>query len=202
MDKKYYYSDGNQTFGPFSLDELANQKISPSTIVWYDGLQDWQAGGELSELATLFPKPPPLPRQTTPPPIPNQSRATSTSNAEVKSKDRTVQGAPVLVDYQPLASLAVSGSRNEFGLTDASQVINFLLIVIGASWVNEIGYWFLAFNSSGTSDYTYFDWINRILWITISVTFAFLARHKLLQMAFIATAILQILLLWYFRFYK
>ena len=76
--KKYYYSDGQQQFGPLSKKELEGNKITKETLVWYDGLKDWIKAGEVEELADLFPAtptPPPLPKQKTitPPPIPGQS---------------------------------------------------------------------------------------------------------------------------------
>lgn len=75
--KKYYYSDGQQQFGPFSKKELKSNNITKETLVWYDGLKDWTKASEVEELADLFSSnatPPPLPKQktTTPPPIPKQ----------------------------------------------------------------------------------------------------------------------------------
>ena len=52
---KYYYTDGKERFGPFSLEELGSKRISKETLVWMEGLTDWIPAGNLAELQTLFP---------------------------------------------------------------------------------------------------------------------------------------------------
>ncbi|MFV0553541.1 MAG: DUF4339 domain-containing protein [Mangrovibacterium sp.] len=42
MDK-YFYTDGNQQYGPFSKEELCLQNISQETLVWCYGMTDWKA---------------------------------------------------------------------------------------------------------------------------------------------------------------
>ena len=74
MDKQYYYSQGGQQIGPMSLNDLYNQRVTPETLFWYQGLPNWQKGYELPELAPLFNRmPPPIssagPPSYTPPPI-------------------------------------------------------------------------------------------------------------------------------------
>lgn len=61
---KYFYSDGTNRFGPLSLEELRRKDITKSTLVWFDGMSDWQAAGtvpELNEIFTSTPPPPPVP---------------------------------------------------------------------------------------------------------------------------------------------
>jgi len=48
--KKYYYTDGKEKFGPFSKNELLEQKITRNTKVWYYGLNDWT---EISKIDSL-----------------------------------------------------------------------------------------------------------------------------------------------------
>lgn len=52
--QKYYYNDGVNRFGPFTLEELQAKNISASTPVWYDGLANWTPAGELDELKSIF----------------------------------------------------------------------------------------------------------------------------------------------------
>jgi hypothetical protein len=52
---KYYYTDGKERFGPFTLEELATKNISRETMVWMEGLTDWLPAGNLAELQSLFP---------------------------------------------------------------------------------------------------------------------------------------------------
>jgi len=51
--RKYFYTDGVNKFGPFSKDELKNQKISRSTKVWYYGLEKWTEIKEISDLEDI-----------------------------------------------------------------------------------------------------------------------------------------------------
>ena len=39
--RKYFYSDGFKKWGPFSKEELTNQKINRKTKIWYYGLETW-----------------------------------------------------------------------------------------------------------------------------------------------------------------
>lgn len=48
---KYFYTDGKVKYGPFSREELRNQNISRSTMVWFYGLDEWK---ELSEIPELY----------------------------------------------------------------------------------------------------------------------------------------------------
>lgn len=55
--------------GPFSLEQLREQQITPDRLVWHDGLTDWTPAREVEVLAELFaaPAPPPMP-ETAPAP--------------------------------------------------------------------------------------------------------------------------------------
>ena len=47
--KKYFYSDGQVKYGPFTIEELKSKGIDATTLVWYEGLTDWQPAGDLDE---------------------------------------------------------------------------------------------------------------------------------------------------------
>jgi uncharacterized membrane protein YhaH (DUF805 family) len=51
-EKKYYYSEDGNTFGPFSLSELL-EKIGPDTLVYREGI-DWTNAKEVQELKKFF----------------------------------------------------------------------------------------------------------------------------------------------------
>jgi hypothetical protein len=58
--KKYFYSDGTNNFGPFSIEELKEKEINRETIIWFQELGKWEKAGaipELTELFTLVPPP-------------------------------------------------------------------------------------------------------------------------------------------------
>jgi hypothetical protein len=51
---QYYYTDGKERFGPFTLDQLKEKGITGSTLVWKEGLTDWVPAGQMMELNSLF----------------------------------------------------------------------------------------------------------------------------------------------------
>ena len=51
---QYYYADGDVQKGPFAKAELAAQGLRPDTLVWRDGLAEWQAAGALPELSDVL----------------------------------------------------------------------------------------------------------------------------------------------------
>ena len=57
----YYFTDGKERFGPFTIEQLKEKNISESTLVWKDGLSDWVPARNLSDLEALFVKNPPIP---------------------------------------------------------------------------------------------------------------------------------------------
>lgn len=58
---KYYLHNGSENIGPFTIEELKQNKITPTTPVWYEGMEDWKDAGSVEELKVLFPViPPPI----------------------------------------------------------------------------------------------------------------------------------------------
>lgn len=53
-EKKYFYSDGTNRFGPFTFEELKAKNITRETFVWYNGLGQWEKAGSLAEMDELF----------------------------------------------------------------------------------------------------------------------------------------------------
>jgi len=51
--------DGKAQKGPYDIDELKQQNISPQTPIWSDTLKDWTPAGQVKELQKLFNSPPP-----------------------------------------------------------------------------------------------------------------------------------------------
>jgi len=53
--KQYYYVDGNnQQQGPIDAAQLPSFGVTAKTLVWCEGMANWQAAGEIPELASLF----------------------------------------------------------------------------------------------------------------------------------------------------
>ena len=62
---QYHVAVDGEATGPFSVEslqqQLADGSIGPSTLVWSNGMADWQKATEVEELNELFGAPPPLP---------------------------------------------------------------------------------------------------------------------------------------------
>lgn len=64
--KKYFYADGTNRFGPFSLTELKEKGITRETDIWFNELGKWEKAGTITELQDLFTMmPPPIIKPTT-----------------------------------------------------------------------------------------------------------------------------------------
>jgi len=58
--KKYFYSDGTNNFGSFTIEELKEKGITRETMIWYQELGEWKKAStiqELNELLALIPPP-------------------------------------------------------------------------------------------------------------------------------------------------
>jgi hypothetical protein len=66
MSEVWYYVDSEQTVGPLSLPELMRtlRKLPDwtDTLVWREGIPDWEKAGDVPELRIRIATPPPLPR--------------------------------------------------------------------------------------------------------------------------------------------
>lgn len=73
--KKYFIVENNQQSGPLSIDELRNKGVTPSTLVWFDGMANWEQASAIGELNGLFmaTPPPPPPFYSQPAPAPSAS---------------------------------------------------------------------------------------------------------------------------------
>ena len=52
--RKWYLYQDNQQTGPFSIEQLSNQTITPQTYVWCAGMESWKPASDVTELAHLF----------------------------------------------------------------------------------------------------------------------------------------------------
>lgn len=53
MDRYYYLGPEGRQMGPYSFSELRS-RITPETIVWREGMDDWAPASTVPELAELF----------------------------------------------------------------------------------------------------------------------------------------------------
>jgi len=53
--KQYFFLDAqNQSRGPFDVERLKSFGVTADTLVWTEGMAEWQAAGSVPELAPLF----------------------------------------------------------------------------------------------------------------------------------------------------
>ena len=53
-DKEFHYSINEQQQGPVSFSELQQAEVSPDTMVWFEGLEEWKRLGDIPELMHLL----------------------------------------------------------------------------------------------------------------------------------------------------
>ena len=63
--KEYFIVRNDNQEGPFSIEELKEKDISPDTLVWWKGKENWDKAKNIPELKNKF--------KDVPPPIPNKS---------------------------------------------------------------------------------------------------------------------------------
>lgn len=80
MMKKYFYTNGVNKIGPFTLEELKEQNLSRETLIWYYGLDKWKELSEIEELHSLT--------NSIPPPL-KFSEITNTDNSSYNEKGLT-----------------------------------------------------------------------------------------------------------------
>ena len=51
---KYFIAVNGQQQGPFEVSELQAQGITPTTLVWTEGMSEWKPANTVAELAPLF----------------------------------------------------------------------------------------------------------------------------------------------------
>ncbi len=51
--KKFFYTNGTEKIGPFTLEELKRQNLSRDTKIWFYGLENWTALSDIEELSSI-----------------------------------------------------------------------------------------------------------------------------------------------------
>ncbi len=71
----------NEKRGPYSVEQLQNMTIPPTTLVWREGMGSWLAAVEIPELTQLYS------HHSTPPPPPEPPQVQETENNEMEQED-------------------------------------------------------------------------------------------------------------------
>ncbi|MGE5611579.1 MAG: GYF domain-containing protein [Bacillota bacterium] len=96
---QYYLADGNQQRGPFPLEQLLVQGLRPDTLVWREGMADWQRADSVPEVRALLGEIP-----ASPPPIPPVSDAPAGARAYVVPPYAVVPYDPASVTTTRIAA--------------------------------------------------------------------------------------------------
>jgi hypothetical protein len=103
---KYYYSDGSNNYGPFTLEELADREITKVTSVWiYDPSNDEKAGAVQDNA--------------------KKSNVNTTDNSINQIPPKTWRTESLLVTifcFFPLGLLAMSNAKNVESLFNAGDI--------------------------------------------------------------------------------
>lgn len=75
---RYFYSDGKNNHGPYTVEELKEKTISPETLVWCEGMEDWQPARQVPELQVVL--------QSSPPPLRSSAATGRTENPMLHEK--------------------------------------------------------------------------------------------------------------------
>ena len=78
--KTYYYSKGEEKFGPFTIEEMQSKRLTPETLIWTNGMTEWLQLCNDKELYSL------LFNVTNPPPLPVLTNKKQTKNLTVETK--------------------------------------------------------------------------------------------------------------------
>lgn len=137
--RKYYYSDGEKTFGPFNILELKQFGITKETLVWFEGINGWKPAGELNEMKAIIKETTPAFNETTP----TFNKTTPAFNLEKKA---TTQNDEVLIDFTQNEKRVVRDKTamfaNSFSFSGRIRRleygISFIIYIILLQVVNEI----------------------------------------------------------------
>jgi hypothetical protein len=96
--REYYISNGTNQLGPYNLEDLKRQNITPNTLVWYEGLEEWKKINEVEELKEFVNKlPPPINKpRVIPPPLETAKKIIQTDYVEeIENKITNQKGKKV-----------------------------------------------------------------------------------------------------------
>lgn len=97
MEKTYYYSLNGQQQGPVTLAELKGKGITRESLVWTEGMAQWQQAQTLPELSELFTYGPQTPPTQTQIPQAYPTNATTETTVVTRSKTWLVESIIVTV---------------------------------------------------------------------------------------------------------
>jgi TM2 domain-containing membrane protein YozV len=88
----FYVGDGNQQRGPYTIDQLRGLGIRPDTLVWREGMSQWQPASTVAELRSIL-------GSTTPgvPPIPPSQMGYASAPGHRPGSKRVLAGVMAII---------------------------------------------------------------------------------------------------------
>jgi hypothetical protein len=106
---EYYFADGDQQRGPYTLEALRTVGLKPDVLVWHDGLPEWKPASAMPELASLFESSPtptmPTPAASPATPVPLAAAVPYQSPAATHSRQNGMAVASLVLGIVGLATL-------------------------------------------------------------------------------------------------
>ena len=84
--KQYYLVKANQQLGPFAVEQLLGNGLTPQSLVWCEGMANWAQASQVPELAPLF--------------APQQPQTPAPAPAPVQHQQPVAPQAPAQPQYQ------------------------------------------------------------------------------------------------------
>ncbi len=113
--KKFHYTDGKNSFGPFTLEELKNQGITPGTYIWSPELTTWTKAKDVTEVAFIFTSQ--AAATSTPPPI------------QYTTEEQTAD------TYEPYGQKHTPSPNNNYERPPKTYLIEAILSTIFCCWL-------------------------------------------------------------------
>ncbi len=150
---EYYIASNGQNLGPYTVEQLVQQRITPDTMLWAQGMPNWAPASQIPELKQLFTgaNPSGVPPMGMPPANMNFNNPYHQSSNQVNGiisalDDGSFVRKPLKTIYLVLAIFGVVGPlaylvyaiNNKFfstGLTIAMAIINVIVLGIAGAFV-------------------------------------------------------------------
>lgn len=104
--KQYFYVEGGSQQGPFTIEELVEKNLNLDTLVWKEGMANWQKIAEVAELAPIFKAlmvPPPIPALNPPPvPLNLNTDIEFDSDSDLKSEPEIYASSSPFINGNPI----------------------------------------------------------------------------------------------------
>jgi hypothetical protein len=141
---QYYLAESGQRRGPFPLEQLPAQGLTADTLVWTEGMPQWQRADEVIELRPYLPTPPqsyeiPTPEYAPPPNQPIGYHGVA-PYYRPSHNGMAIAGfvcsffVPLLgliFSWVALAGMGRTGNEEGKGLAIAGLIISIVLLALG-----------------------------------------------------------------------